>query len=230
MRNATVVCAALLAACGAGEDVEVTELSLNVTVAPGSVGVYAREVARPCVCSVGEWVDPGECGSSSDAITCDCEPGPASCVERLAIERGGETVAEADFEGLDVGYAGLSGGTVGPDFELVIDGCGGTARIPIDATAAPNPTIDEIVDTGDEVTMRWSAEPTQVTSIVSVGDGFVTDICHVDVTEKTVRDFGFGGEMYLSVRTLAAPEVVNTDLGVATVWTGGTAFERFQPE
>lgn len=195
------------------------ELDIHVVVDDDAVLVTPREVDRPCDCTAGEPPALGSCGGSSDALECSCDPAPASCLDRIAVEKDGE---EIDAAALDnwYGYASLQIAERGVGNELVLEGCGGMAVIALDSDPWPAPTIEETSQVGGTLDVRWSTEPEATSVIASLSDGFVSTMCH-DVDDGSEQfDLGYPGTYYVGVHALTS-RVVDTGLGTATIWAGG---------
>lgn len=221
----TLVLCAAASGWGCGSD---PELTMNVQVDAQGLSFYARELGSDCTCTDGEWPDPDECVSSSDGVSCTCEPAPASCIYRLRLERGGAELAEVSYDADLGGGERLEADLSASPSELVIVGCGGLARIAIPAVAdLPQPSIEDVTDDGEALRIAWSSAPAAASALVVGGDGFVSRVCH-DTTGAidlpSVRP-GLAEEAHVSVHTFAAPTSIDTLVGAARVWAGGRAEE-----
>ncbi len=204
------------------------ELAMDVEVDAEGVSLYAREVGSDCTCSNGEWPDPDECVGSSDGVSCTCDPAPASCIDRLRLERAGAVLAELTYDAELGGGDRLTADLGASPSELVIIGCGGLTRIEIPAVGdLPQPTIDDVTDDGETLRIAWSSAPAAASALVVGGDGFVSRVCHdttgaVDLPSVRAE---LAEEAHVSVHTFAAPTSIDTLVGAARVWAGGRAEE-----
>jgi hypothetical protein len=236
MRSVLLVCAVATAAACGGEaprgdlDAEAAdpELDLFVLVSDRTVYISAREVDRPCSCSIGEVPPISECVSTSDAIECDCSPHPADCLERLRLEEGGERIASGGVSG----YAGTGqvsandGLLTRTDIELIVIGCGGEARIPLTPSEPPIPTLSSVEDTESGVRVVWTTTPAQAGAFLSLDAGYGGPVCRVaNETEYLFESGPVGGTSFFRAVVHAFEPVVDvqTDLGVAHVYAGGEA-------
>jgi hypothetical protein len=204
------------------------DLAMNVRVHTEGLFLYARELGSDCTCTAGEWPEPGECVSSSDGVSCTCEPAPASCLDRFRIERAGAVLADGPYDSDLGGGEPLSADLATSPTELVVTGCGGQARIPLPAVAdLPQPTIEQVTDDGQALTIAWSSTPAAASALVTGGDGFVSRVCHdltgaVDLPSVRAE---LAEEARVSVHAFTAPESVDTPLGEARIWAGGRTAE-----
>ena len=217
-------CALALLGCAAfgcgGSD---PDLAMNVRVDAEGVVVHARELGSDCTCTSGEWPQPGECVTSSDGVSCTCDPAPASCIDSLRIERAGTVLAEGSYDAELGGGERLTADLAISPGELVVSGCGGEARIAIPAVVGlPQPSIDAVTDDGEVLRIAWSSAPVAASALVGGGDGFVFSACHVTtgtVDLPSVRA-QLAEEARVSVHAFAGPATVETPLGQASVWAG----------
>jgi hypothetical protein len=217
--------ALLVAGCSNGP---VTLLDLDIRVDDDSVAVYAREVERACTCSAGEFPAVGTCETSSDGISCTCDPPPATCLESFRIERGDQVVHEEPYDRfIEFGYQHLAVVT-DPGDELVIEGCGGEARIPLGDDAFPRPTITDLEITTSSLELAWTTDGPATSALVSMSDGFGGALCH-DAFAGSFSDAGYHGlTRYVSVDAVVRREVT-TELGQARVWIGGSDRRQVEP-
>jgi hypothetical protein len=209
----------LLAACstdGHPDPVDEVVLTIDVQLSDTSLAMFAREPDRPCQCSFG-WTELGTCRTQSDAIGCDCDPWPASCLETVAVLGGGESLATASW---DPSWWGVAlGFDADAADELVIAGCGSEVSIALE----PAPRPDTAVAIDETGVATWSSEPLGATSLVMLGDGYAAESCHREGGEGTMRVPLDEGDRILSVTALTTPRVRGTDIGTVRIWSGNTA-------
>jgi hypothetical protein len=205
---------------GCGPPADYTELDIQVVVDDDGVLVTPREVERHCECSAGERPALGTCGDSSDGLECSCDPAPASCLERISVEKDGAEVSFTDLEDW-YGYAYLQASDQGSGHTLVLDGCGGTAAIALDSEAWPTPSIEETSQIDDTLEVEWSTAPPASSVIASLSNGFVATLCHDHDDGSESFGLGYWGTHWVTVHALTK-RTAETDLGTATVWAGGS--------
>ena len=224
-----------LLSCGGGGDGDgapLTLLSMNVVVDESGLVFYPREVARACVCSAGEWPEIGECVSGQDGLSCQCEPAPADCLDSIRVEQEGALLGEWAYASTsrDAAYSvwvpveglvALSAATV------LVEGCGGSARLPLQAPSNPIPTIVGRTFDGTMVTVEWSSDPPAASALVSAGDGFAASTCHVAAGVNPSYAPGGDGRFVVDMHAFAAPVVQETDLGSARLWYGSSAYRTW---
>ena len=206
---------------GCGPPANITELEIQVVVDDDGVLVTPREVERHCTCSAGERPELGSCGNSSDAVQCNCDPAPASCIERILIEKDGEEIVGENELGEWYGFQYLSIEDAGSGSTLIVEGCGGVAVIPLDSEEWPIPTIAETSQTGGTLDAEWSTSPSATSVIASLSNGFVATLCHDQDDGEESFGLGYPGTYWVTVHALTS-RVVETELGNASVWAGGT--------
>ncbi len=210
----------ILAGCSTDGDPEVADarLLVDIQLSDSSLSMYASEPDRPCECSFG-WTDVGDCRTQSDAIGCECDPWPASCLEEVTVLAGARQLAQASWDPRWWGVF-LPLDTAGAD-QVAIRGCGGDITLPVPQQARP--VVDlEVDETGDPVAVaRWSSDPPAATSLVVLGDGFVASSCHQQGSSGEL-EIPPSGSIF-SVTGLAEPVVDDTELGVVRLWSGNTS-------
>ncbi len=209
---------------------EPTELIMNVRAHEGGVNVMVRELNRACTCSIGEWPSPGDCATTSDAISCDCEPSPGNCVDQLRLRRNGEVIITNDFDARDGGQGSLAVAIADGDVVEVV-GCGGVASIPLGAL--PTPPVPEVSGqmNGSDLEVSWTTTPPSATVLAAVSDGFGGRWCHYngDAGTSTFNAEGVLRELRISVFGLATMVEHDTELGAAHVWRGALSSLRVDP-
>jgi len=207
---------------GAPDSISTAPLEIDVVVTPAwhSLGaaVFLHEPARPCECA-NDWPAMGECAYNSDAIDCDCRPAPGACVQSVWIESDGEVVSE----GLDQ-YSVNSWRSYIPDeqltpgrrFELVIEGCGASARLPLPTTDLPTATPGELVLEGSELALYWSSDDAGSATVASCDSD-----CMQPFTGRTVlQNSPCSWQRNQSVIFLAGGDPISTPLGTGRIWYG----------
>ncbi|HEY8146955.1 MAG TPA: hypothetical protein VIG06_29950 [Kofleriaceae bacterium] len=215
MRRERWILLALLAGCASDDEggAADTRLAIDVQVSDTSILVRAREPERPCECSFG-WTEVGTCRGQSDAISCTCDPWPASCLEEVALVAAGQTLATAAWDPMWWGVSFALETAAGD--ELVIAGCGAEASVLLPAEPRPRTAI-EIDDAG---LVTWSSEPLATSSLVEHGDGFAAESCHRDGGSGELETAADGPDRYVSVTALAGPILHETELAAIRVWSG----------
>jgi hypothetical protein len=233
---ALLLAATTLAACSdsGSEDAEDAEdadsvevddplvvLDIELLVGRESVVFFASERDRPCDCSNRSFPTPGQCTILTDYTYCDCEPAPASCLREMRVEREGQVIASQAY---DPGSLGLGSMAV-PELasstgnELVLEGCGATARIPLPQVSLGEPVVTRISHDDEEVTFHWEADGAE-TGLGTMGRGFGADACHGDQPGETrvplvVTSLGWPWAHFTAV---AGGDTVETPLGRVRVW------------
>ena len=194
-------------------------LDLDVVVGHGGVDVFAN--GSDFMCTTDE-VFPQPAGSAiwGDEISCH-----DSCVSRLAVGSISTTPMFRAPYHLDVDV------TAQPDAVLEIEGCHGSARIPIGALGSPQPTASAARDAvATTVHVSWSA-PHARTAVLWFEFAFWTEVRHVtDPDYVFVPAFaGAQDATGVLVETLGGVIPVATDFGVVRVWPGESTFVMLPP-
>jgi hypothetical protein len=222
MYRVALVAVMLSIGLGACTAQEVTELSMTVQTDGKLASIMFREVDHPeCTCSAGNFPQPGSCVSNTDVISCSCDYAQlASCVERVSALEGGvlmSSVEPADFlwvRKVDIDVDGAD--------ELLVEGCGGSASMPLPEGPYPTATItDAAVVENEQVRLQWTTMPDASYVVTSVVFGLDDETC----MENNVgwRDFSHGsatGNPPLLYITPVGLERHATPLGNADVWYG----------
>jgi hypothetical protein len=163
-----------------------------------------------------QFPDPSSCLAFSDALSCSCEPRPASCLERFAIESSGTTIAAGSFAELGTlqhsGIASIDGA------EFVVAGCGGEARVSFAAAAAP--TVIVSIDTSDGLQVNWLADPPASEALLAVGQGGGV-VCRDSTGSLELDRDRFVDGVPMIVQALLDPVEQETELGIVRVWIAG---------
>lgn len=211
------------AACSGPPDQAFTTLEMNVRVSDSGVFFYARENARPCDCSWGEFADPGSCVFYDDTIGCSCEPEPVTCIDEVRLERDGVVVTTLE-DGLEVAaWSMFAPEVMAAPHDLVVDGCGSRGVIPLRPRRLAVPDTQSATLENGDLAVRWSSSPPAASALVSIAIGLGFEVCHVRENPAMIRDYdGYVGKpLFIAVSPLEA-EVERTELGTARVWYGNS--------
>jgi hypothetical protein len=213
----------------AAPDAMPAQFDLDIVVQPHGVEVWLDEPLHWGCHPHESFPQPGACVAYGHVF-----PGchEERCIERVAVERGGVELATASFGGSwwFTLHAGLPDMFAGGDVELVMEGCGGTFRVPLGRSdAPPAPVVTDL--TRDETDVRGTIEgATGATGIIASGldaELGYTAVCH-ERGANTLRMWMPEGGLwtaYFGVRAVAAQPAVATPWGVARIWieTPGTS-------
>jgi hypothetical protein len=224
----------LLAACSESMPTIVDEaevfrpLDLRVISAPAMVVVYAREPERPCSCENGDFPELGMCARTSDILSCTCEPAPAFCIHRIAVESEGRVLAEylrADHSAGEEVYLLVPELQTVSAPQLVVDGCGARAEIPVGGPG-PQPTITTTSRTPeDRLRVDWTTDRPPASSIAMVNSGFSGQRCQVVAMTHDFEPIPAGTRLDIEVFGLDPPVPRPTPFGDALVYPAGLAYQ-----
>lgn len=213
--------ALVLLCCAACTGTAGPQLEIDVETSDGFdgrvyVGVSFAEPDRPCECTSDRFPASDTCIRLSDALSCHCTPAPASCVTRVALERGGATLDETSH--LGVAHASLA---VAPPLDgasLVVEGCGGRAEIPLARAARPAPVITAVHADRAGLVVRWTPAGGD-TAVLHATNWLGGAVCRGDADGELTA--GPPPQAYISRPCLAEywlRERVTTALGEVRLW------------
>jgi hypothetical protein len=148
----------------------------------------------------------------------------------VALERAGLVIDEGTYERTRDPVQLGAPLTVQEGDVLVIEGCGGSSRVPIAPHDEPPPIVTDLSTDGETLRVEWTSpgrEPTGVHSLLS--DGFTATACHSTgagpgrVTRRATFLPGWGT---LFISSLYSQGSHPTAWGEAHVWGMTTAVER----
>jgi hypothetical protein len=146
----------------------------------------------------------------------------------VALERGGVVIAAGDYDRFSNPVQLGAPLRAREGDELVVDGCGGSSRIPIAPHDEPAPVVTDLGTDGESLQVAWTTsghEPTGLHTLLSTGVS--ADACHTAgaglgrLTRSTIGP-GWGR---LSVSTMYAQGAYPTAWGEANVWGVSTAVD-----
>ena len=144
---------------------ESKEFDLDVEVRPSSLTLSLRHFPTDSFLHVPH---VGECAYYGDFVECLGEP--TMCLTRVAVEREFNVLAAVALDGWCRGAGSVDvPGLIGPGTELVVEGCGGAARIPLPETPAPSTEIDDLTTDREWLYASWTSDgtPTGVQAHIS---------------------------------------------------------------
>lgn len=229
MLLASVMVAGSLAGCGddlgGGPPDEVEDplvvLDMKVFVGPDWLEFESRERDRACECN-GDFAESGQCTAFTDVPGCRCDPPPATCLREARIEREGRVIASKPYDPLfGGGWFSLPDLASTGDDELVLEGCGGEARIPLPRRELDEPVVTQIEHGIQQATFHWEPgqSPTPATGIASVGHTYGANICHGDDGGETSVPIGRDARTASVAFALVGERgEVDTAIGQARLW------------
>ena len=197
-------------------------LELDVLVTHQGVEVHTHGTDRPEGCFGGslDFPQPGQTGAWQDTIDCPVGESSQSCLQSPALEIAGQRVA-------------LTTDPIGHDAVLVLTGCGGSARIALAGTPPTAATVTANVDaTARTISVSWTGDATTKTALFAIGDSLYFDLEHVvdhDFLFSLPGGVSTAAYQWINAWALAAVVPVQTDYGVARVWTGELTFVNLYP-
>ncbi len=198
------------------------KVELRILAGAGRAIVYAREPDRPCRCNWGEFPVVGMCEGISDTPKCACDPTPASCIERIAVESEGETlgavVTDTRREGLEL-ELDLPGLATSVAPQLVVEGCGGRAEIPL-GTPGPMPTVTVTRASENVGHVEWTNDRPSTSAMLANSFGVYAEVCLVTAQTYELQ-IPWSATAYVEVRALDAPVSYTTPIGTALVYPTG---------
>jgi len=213
--------------------VPLSRLAIDVRLTPSVAVIYIQDLDRNCDCTIGNWPAPGECEGDNDGIFCSCDaPGtgegydfPGSCLASIRLERDGVVLAETTYQdSLPQWFLQSDEFYSGPGLEMVFDGCGGSARVPLPASAPPVTTVERVATTSQHIWYDWADPRDANDSFLHHGNGLGGAYCHEFTPGTTVvavpAVFPRDG-LYTTFAALI-PEDHDTQLGPVHVWTGSS--------
>jgi hypothetical protein len=181
------------------------------------LSMYPREQQRECLCNA-EWPPLDECVEVHEQGECTCWPHPATCLDSIRAERDGAVIGGGSA--FIPGYVSFDLPELEDDSEtteLVLDGCGGSARVPLPAEPILVPQVDTIAFTDDEVLLTWtSPSPHGEVSVWCTSEGNATG-CVLPATSpaRIPRDELCDS---ISFAVVDGGDSVDTELGTVRVW------------
>ena len=181
------------------------------------VSMYPREQDRHCLCNA-EWPPFDQCVQINDQGQCTCWPFPAVCLTSVSAELDGVVIAggSAFIPGyVSVDLPGLEDAT--GTTELVLNGCGGSARIVLPPEPMLLPELETIAYTDSEALLTWSApsEHTAVSAWCTSQEQAIGCTLPTDSPARVPRDATCNS---VSFGVVAGGEPQEMDLGIARVW------------
>ncbi len=206
---------------GRGEDEDPrVMLDVNLFLGRGGLSFDARERDRPCDCA-GEYPQPGECSYITDAASCTCAPAPATCLREFRVERDGKVIASGEYDHPELGGDGL---TV-PELEstdgnvLVLEGCGGSARVPLPRQDAVEAVVTSISHDDDGAIFHWEPGTVPATGLACVGGPLGGPCCRgVESGETTVPAGPTYSPGWVYFAQMSGGESVDTPIGAVRLW------------
>ena len=191
---------------------------INVVVDQLGVRIYAVGLDRaPCVPEDDDFPVPGTCAPWADYDTCIQSE---SCTDkRVSID--GSPSHPFDYR---IGETVWLQRPAEPDFTVVIDGCGGVARIPISVGELSMPSATSVLDSANQlIQVDWSATPAATSALLMFGDDVSGSTCHVTSPSYQFTSPFASWYSRFAIWSLDSPTEVDTELGVAHVWRGAYA-------
>jgi hypothetical protein len=206
--------------------VSAAPLEVDVVVDPDAVLVYVREADRACTCT-DEWPGPGSCHLADDVIQCSCAPAPGSCLTSVRLEQSGivltavqpsPDLATWGYFQLDTPW-GRAGGA-----QLVLDGCGGTARVSLPVQAPSAHQLTELRSNVDTLRLQWSGSTEATSSMAAISDLHNRPHCHRETGGVTDvgSDIDRRRRVWVTLRTMQST-TETTALGQVRVWNAATS-------
>ncbi len=205
-------------------------IDLDVVVHADAVQVVL-DTQGACDCPRGEWPAADACVEWTDHGGCSCDP--AACIDGVRLERGalrgdvdlGGASTEASV-GVAYGVDRALDPALHGDVVLVVEGCGGVARVPLSLQAPPVPRVVDYVADADSARLLYeSDDPTAAgtATIACSSGGFGGTCCRqpyaangaVVVDAPSIRRALYGE---WSVTQLAGGATTTTDIGDVRVW------------
>jgi hypothetical protein len=190
------------------------QLDLDVVVLRDSVQLFANgSDVRPCMA----WRFPqaGQSAGWSDENDCS-----QSCLSTAEVFAAGNSIALMRT-GIDL-VAAMTEVTNESDAELVLEGCGGSARIPIGGisplTAHATATADV---TGRVITVGWWADTDASSAMIIYSASLWSAVHHVAVHDDVFTlPTTNSPDVWIDVWAFAPVIPIATDYGVVRVWHG----------
>jgi hypothetical protein len=192
-------------------DAGLQPLDLDIIVGHADVSLFPATS-----CGNSKLPQPGQSTTWGDA-------GCTSCIERVSV---GEVSWSATYAN-GIGAIDLKV-DVTDDAVLDIEGCGGSAHIPIGGLPMPVPSANaRWVEPVPDVTVAWSGGQHGRTAVLWFSFGLWIDIEHVAVDEFTfVAPDGAMPEPFVRVDVLGSMLPIATDFGIVRLWPGETTFAQ----
>ena len=211
-----------LIACALGgcDDAGQAAFDLGIEVRPGSVRIRHRHQVDP-PCSPQEYFPPlNECTTYSDVFSTTDEP--ATCFTRVAVERGGIKLGEAESLQDCIGGIGIISPGIydAPGATLVLEGCGTTITLPLPPIPAPEPNVLDLTTDGEWLYFDHDAGAAATGVFGLLTYGLSADACHVASAGRGRVPAGGSdaiGDLYVS--GVIDGGVHATPWGSASVWS-----------
>ncbi len=208
-------------------------LSVDVLVKDTYLTVYVSEPNRPCRCGFERWPTLDKCGYTTDAGYCECAPPPGDCLESVRVERGGQTVAAMEnWFGMNTYEGRVTDLFDAAPSELVLEGCGSVARVPLPNAPYPKPMLTGLSVIGDELFVEWSSliDPPYAFGHVNGGTG--GPWCITDKAGPIAMGQSYfipGRWVFASVTAAELTRYAATGIGDVRVWHSATDARRNIP-
>jgi hypothetical protein len=219
MRATALALGAIAAAACGGTD-EGSAFDLGIEVHADGVRIRHRHLANP-PCEPQEYFPAlGECTIYSDVFSDNGEP--ATCFTRVAIERAGTELGEADSLQDCIGGIGIVAPGIfdAPGTTLVLEGCGTTIALPLPPSAAPEPNVLDLTTDGEWLYFDHDAGAAATGVFGLLTYGLSSDACHVSsagLGRVPAGGIDASGDLYVS--GVIDGGVHPTPWGSASVWS-----------
>jgi hypothetical protein len=209
----------VLAACACDASSRLSPVELDVVVDRSGVNVHPREL-HP-LCTGDQWPTLGNCTPLSDAISCDDETPPSSCMAQLAVkaENGGiiTEVQDTLFHNVFLSLA-----VPGSAASLIVDRCGQHADIPLPMPVGRLPVVLGATRSETSFQLTWELPEDHTSVVMAWTTGFGGERCHVAAaaldTQGELSGWQEASQSTIVLEALRPAGTFDTEIGEVTVW------------